>query len=121
VSEHSVTVLRFDGTSSAESEEITLGVQNLLLAGGVILPNDRRNALWQPSEWKPGPAARTAVVESIDWFDAFPDTANNGVEICGERDAYHPVETTRRRAACGARPQHHAATPTPMAAGWRSG
>lgn len=92
MSEHSVTAVRLDGASSAECEEIIVGVQDLLLARGVILPNDRRDALWQPSEWKPGPAARTAVVEPVDWFDAFLDTANNGVDICGDRDVYHPVE-----------------------------
>ena len=92
VSEHSLTMLRLDGTSSAEREEITARVQNLLLDAGVILPNDRRDALWQPSEWKPGPASRPAVAKLVDWFDAFRDTANNGVDIRSDRDAYHPVE-----------------------------
>lgn len=91
MSEHSVTVVRLDSTSSAEREEIVLGVQDLLLTHQVILPNDRRDALWQPSEWKAGPAARTAVTEPVDWFDAFLDTANNGVDIDGERHVYHPV------------------------------
>lgn len=55
------------------------------------MPNDRRDALRQPSPWKPGPRARVAV-EPLDWFDAFLDTANNGVDIRSDRDAYHPVE-----------------------------
>ncbi|MEV4274194.1 hypothetical protein, partial [Micromonospora aurantiaca (nom. illeg.)] len=33
-----------------------------------------------------------AVVEPVDWFDAFLDTANNGVDICSDRDVYHAVE-----------------------------
>ncbi|KAB1941391.1 hypothetical protein F8271_14405 [Micromonospora sp. ALFpr18c] len=104
MSEHSVTVVRLDDTSSAAREEIVLGVQGLLLARGVIVPNDCRDALWQPSEWKPGPAARTAVVEPVDWFDSFLDTANNGVDIRGERDVYHPVENDEapRCAKCAA-------------------
>ncbi|MFG3423733.1 hypothetical protein [Micromonospora sp. NPDC048063] len=92
MSEHSVTVVRLDSVLSAECEEIVVGVQELLLARGVIRLNDRRDALWQPSEWKPGPAARIAAVEPVDWFDAFLDTANNGVDIPDERHAYHPVE-----------------------------
>ncbi|AXH91519.1 hypothetical protein AB0N38_34040 [Micromonospora aurantiaca] len=92
MSEHSLTVVRLDSASSAEREEAIAGVRDLLLARGVILHSDRRDALWQPSEWKPGPGARSAMVELVDWFDGFLDTANNGVDICGDRDAYHPVE-----------------------------
>jgi len=36
VSEHSVTVVRLGSTSSAEREEIVVGVEDLLLAHGVI-------------------------------------------------------------------------------------
>ncbi|RZT76987.1 hypothetical protein EV382_0119 [Micromonospora violae] len=92
MSEHSVTVVRLDRTSPTEREKIVLGVQDLLLAQQVIAPNDRRDASWQPSSWKAGPAARTAVAEPVDWFDAFLDTANNGVDIDGERHVHHPVE-----------------------------
>ena len=92
MSEHSVTVLRLDSTSLAEIGKITVRLQDLLLSRGVILPNDRPDALWQPSNWKPGLAARQAVVDSVAWFDAFLRTANNGIDIRSDRDVYHPVE-----------------------------
>jgi hypothetical protein len=91
VSEHSVTVVRLDSISSAQCELITVGVQDFLLSRAVVVHNDRRDPLWQPSAWKPGPLARM-VVEPMDWFDAFLDTANNGVDIHRDRDVYHPVE-----------------------------
>jgi hypothetical protein len=104
VSEHSVTVLRLDGVSAAEGQELTDGVRELLLTSGVIAVNDRRDPLWQRSEWMPGPAAYTALAESVDWFYAFLATANNGVDIRNDRDVYHPVENDEppRCPGCGA-------------------
>jgi hypothetical protein len=104
VSEHSVTLLRLDCASSGEREEIANAVQGLLLARGLIAPNDRRDRLWQPSPWKPGPAARSGVAEPIDWFDAFLNTANNGIDIRSDREVYHSVENdeTPRCVRCGA-------------------
>ncbi|ADL45419.1 hypothetical protein AB0N38_34255 [Micromonospora aurantiaca] len=40
MSEHSVAVVRLASASSAEREEILVGVQDLLLARGVIVRND---------------------------------------------------------------------------------
>lgn len=92
MSEHSTTVLRLDAVTTAEASELVVGLRDLLLGQGVIASNDRRDPLWQPSEWMPGPAVRAALVEPVDWFDAFLATANNGVDICADRDIYHPVE-----------------------------
>lgn len=86
-----MTVVRLNETSAAEREQIAAAVQDLLVTRGVIVPNDRRDPLWQPSVWKPGPQARM-VADHTDWFDAFLQTANNGVDISVDRDAYHPVE-----------------------------
>ncbi len=92
MSEHSVTALRLDVIAPDESEKIAVRLQELLLSRGVIVPNDRRDGLWQPSAWMPGPAARAGLVEPVDWLDAFLRTANNGVDIHTGRDVYHPVE-----------------------------
>ncbi|WP_433076969.1 hypothetical protein ACQP1P_33305 [Dactylosporangium sp. CA-052675] len=91
MSEHSMTVVRLDDVPVADREQIAAAVQDLLVTRGVIIPNDRRDPLWQPSVWMPGPQSRT-IVDHTDWFDAFLHTANNGVDISVERDAYHPVE-----------------------------
>ncbi len=91
VSEHSMTVVRLDEISAIERERTASAVQSLLVTRGVIVPNDRRDQLWQPSTWKPGPEAAT-VVEPTSWFDGFLQTADNGVDISVDRDAYHPVE-----------------------------
>jgi hypothetical protein len=59
----------------------------------------------------PGPTAATALVQPVDWLDAFLATANNGVDIRSDRDVYHPWENDEppRCARCdAAAPQAYA-------------
>jgi hypothetical protein len=64
-----LTVVWLDDLSAADRGQIAAVVENLLVTGGVIGPNDRPDRLWQPSARKPGTRVRTAI-DDTDWFDA---------------------------------------------------
>jgi hypothetical protein len=91
MSEHRLTLVRLDVLSASKAESIADQVRDWLLAREVIAPNDRHHELWQPSAWMPGTGAR-AVVADVSWYEAFLDTANNGVDINAESQCYHPVD-----------------------------
>ena len=98
-----VTVVRLDGIPN-DAVAVGDAVRDRLVRGGIIRANARRDKMWQPSQWEPGPAWES-VVESIDWGPAFLTSSNNGVDIAVVRDTYHPVENLSPAscARCGAR------------------
>lgn len=90
MSEHSMSLVRLDLVPAPVTVAIADAIRAWLLERGIIAVNDRIDPLWQPSTWKPGPRARE--VADVPWFEAFLDTANNGVDVVLQRDCYHPVE-----------------------------
>jgi hypothetical protein len=105
-------VLRLDPPGADEAAAIAGSVRDLLITRKVIGANDRRDELWQPSAWMPGPRAH-AFVDPGDGADFFLDLANNGVDIRQEPEVHHPGENdeepTCPHCAAGA-PLHYAAT-----------
>jgi hypothetical protein len=77
--------------ASAAGDEAAGKARDLLLTSEAIQLNDRRDDLWAPSVWRPGPGAHR-VIQTVSWFVPFMDTANNGVDIYSDRYVYHPVE-----------------------------
>src|ERR1700693_4419902 len=93
-----VAVVRWD-TAEGEIDELAQKLTQRLLKEGVVSTNSKRDELWQPSEWMPGPRWRD-VVEEGSWNEFFIGTANIGVDVEVERQVHHPVETmSRPRAA----------------------
>ena len=86
-----MTVVRLVSASPAQREEIAIAVRDLLLAREVVVPSDRRDSLWQPNEWKPGPAARVSVEGSTGSTHSSPrpTTVSTSAAIA---NVYHPVE-----------------------------
>lgn len=105
-----MTVLRLDVPDPDEVAAIAASVRDLLITRKVIAANDRRDELWQPSMWMPGPRAHALVDE--DETDEFLDLANNGVDIQQELDVHHPNENdeapTCPRCGAGAPPAYTA-------------
>lgn len=97
-----VTVVRLD-TPEAEVAGLGRELTQWLLEKGVVQANSKRDELWQPSQWMPGPRWRD-VVEEGPWNEHFMTTANNGVDVELKRQVYHPVESYEPPACrrCGA-------------------
>lgn len=92
MSEPSISLVRLDVVPAPVPVTIAGAVRGWLLERGIVAASDRADPLWRPSDWKPGPGARSAVADG-SWFAAFPGTANNGVDIAARRGCYHPVES----------------------------
>ena len=85
-----VTVVRLN-SPEGEIDQLAQKLTHWLLKEGVVSPNSKRDELWQPSEWMPGPRWRD-VVEEGSWNEYFIGTANIGVDVEVERQVHHPVE-----------------------------
>ena len=91
MSEHSVTIVDLD-TTGADVNVRAEAVRDWLLEIGVIVPNERRDELWQPSAYAGGPNAAFAFPGyETDQAD-LGVLANSGVDINTDRQIYHPVE-----------------------------
>ncbi len=88
MSESSQTVVRLD--TDLAVAQVANRVLAFLLDRRIVVRNERRQALWHPSEWAHGPAWRSVVApdESPDWTRL----ANNGVDVIVERALHHPTE-----------------------------
>ena len=97
-----VTVVRLD-SPEGEVVELAQTVARWLLKEGSVQPNSRRDELWQPSEWMPGPRWRD-VVDEGPWNEDILETANNGVDVEVKRQVHHPTENYEPPACrrCGA-------------------
>jgi len=85
-----LTVVRLD-TPKPEIASLAQELSRWLLDKRVIQGNSRRDKLWQPSEWMPGPRWRD-VVKDHPSNQYFATSANNGVDVEVKRDVYHPLE-----------------------------
>jgi hypothetical protein len=100
MSESDAKVVDLDGTP-AQATLLAERLADWLLDEGIVEPNPQRDALWQPSEWVPGPHWRKAVAEPRDaeprdrghsWHDRTSGVgfANRGVDLITERRVHDP-------------------------------
>jgi hypothetical protein len=61
-------------------------VSQWLLETGIVEVNPKRDALWQPSQYRAGPRAMEVAPD----FDRVRDLVNNGVDVISERQVHHP-------------------------------
>ena len=106
-----VTIVRMDSPEGGIASLAQKATQ-WLLEEGVIHPNSKRDELWRPSEWMPGPRSRDFVGEG-PWNDYFMTLVNNGVDVEVKRQVHHPVENyeapvCRRCGAVLSEDVHHA-------------
>jgi hypothetical protein len=74
----------------AKAPERANGARDWLLTREIIEPNNSRDALWQPSEFRAGGRATEVAPELADATACA--RANNGVDIVCGRAMHHPVE-----------------------------
>ena len=95
MSENDAKVVDLDATP-AQAALLAERTADWLLAEGIIEPNSQRDALWQPSDWMPGPHWTKAVAEPRDAGHSWHDTvsgvgfANRGVDLIAERRVHDP-------------------------------
>jgi hypothetical protein len=89
MSENAITVVELS-TPASEAPARIAAAKEWLLERGIIAPNDRRDGLMQPSEYRAGPKAVDVAPPLAR--DHIRTLANNGVDFVCERQAHHPIE-----------------------------
>jgi len=89
MSENAIIVVELS-LSAAEAPERIAAAKKLLLDEGIVVPNERRDALWQPSEYRAGP--RAIEVAPALAHEHIRKLANNGVDFVCERQVHHGIE-----------------------------
>lgn len=87
VSDDCVTVVEIS-VGPLEAADRADTVIGWLLDTGVVAENARRDQMWQPSAYRPGPRVRTAAP---GWQETDYTLANNGVDVLVERQLYHAL------------------------------
>jgi hypothetical protein len=117
VSETSETVVRLD-LDGPDVDALARQVTDFLLARRIITANPKRDALWQPSAWTPGPGWLSVLEPHPEIWRSM---ANNGVDVVTERQVHHPVENyeppTCARCGTGCDEEEHHAAIEPWLAG----
>lgn len=89
MSENAIIVVELS-TSASEAPARIAAAKAWLLENGIIAPNDHRDDLMQPSEYRAGPkAVEVAPSFAHEHVRTF---ANNGVDFLHERQVHHPME-----------------------------
>ncbi len=95
MSENNAKVVDLDVTP-AEVAVVAERIAHWLLEEGIVEPNTKRDGLWQPSEWMPGPNWTKAVCDVGRAGDYLRDNAtgigfaNRGVDLIGDRRVHDP-------------------------------
>lgn len=88
MSESSQAVVRLD--TDLDVAQVANQALAFLLERRIVVRNERRDELWQPSEWAQGPAWESAVWP--EWDDDWTTLANNGVDVILECQVHDPME-----------------------------